>query len=78
MHYGVCHFCDSNLQPSSIAFFAAASTEEALCYLTMLDEQNEVAKMRQASAAPATGKTIDCLFSLWCNVTYKLYCAVHC
>jgi len=38
MYYGVCHFCDSNLQPSSIAFFAAASTEEALCYLTMLDE----------------------------------------
>jgi len=72
MYYGVYHFCDSNLQPSSIAFFATVSTDEVLCYLTMLDEQNEVAKMRQAGAALAKGKTVNCLFMLegeiyWCN-----------
>jgi len=30
-------------------------------------KKNDVAKMRQAGTAPATGTTIYCLTSLWCN-----------
>jgi len=32
------HFCDSNLQPPSITFCYCCA-EEALCYVTMLDEE---------------------------------------
>jgi len=35
-------------------------------------KKNDVAKMRQAGTAPATGATICCLSSLLCIVTYKL------
>jgi len=35
-------------------------------------KKNDVAKMRQAGTAPATGTTIYCPTSLWCTVTYKL------
>jgi len=34
-------------------------------------KKNDVAKMRQAGTAPATGTTIYCLSSLWCYVIYK-------
>jgi len=34
-------------------------------------KKNDVAKMRQADTAPATGTTIYCLTSLWCTVIYK-------
>ena len=34
-------------------------------------KKNDVAKMRQAGTAPATGATIYCLSSLWCIVTHK-------
>jgi len=38
-------------------------------------KKNDVAKMRQAGTAPATGTTIYCLTSLWCAVIYK-HCSV--
>jgi len=34
-------------------------------------KKNDVAKMRQAGTAPATGATIYCLSSLWCTVPCK-------
>jgi len=43
----------------------------AVISLSLLEEDDDVAKMRQAGTAPATGTTIYCLSSLWCTVTYK-------
>jgi len=40
-------------------------------------KKNDVAKMRQAGTAPATGMTVYCLSSLWCAVTYKR-CSAMC
>jgi len=34
-------------------------------------KKNDVAKMRQAGTAPATGTTIYCPPSLWCDLIYK-------
>ena len=39
-------------------------------------KKNDVAKMRQAGTAPATGTTVYCPISLWCAVTYKRCSAV--
>jgi len=41
--------------------------KDRLCW----KKRNDVAKMRQAGTAPATGTTIYCLTSLWCIVIYK-------
>jgi len=38
-------------------------------------KKNDVAKMRQAGTAPATGTTICCPTSPWCAVTHK-HCSV--
>jgi len=66
------HFCDSNLQPSIIAFCYYYYCAEEYCVISPCWKKNDVAKMRQAGTAPATGTTIYCLTSLWCNVIYKL------
>jgi len=34
-----CHFCDSNICPPCVTFFYYCSTEEVLCNLTMLEEE---------------------------------------
>jgi len=41
------------------------------CHPTCWIKKNDVAKMRQAGTAPATGTTIYCTTSLWCTVIYK-------
>jgi len=38
-------------------------------------KKNDVAKMRQAGTAPATGTTVYCPTSIWCTVTCK-HCSV--
>jgi len=48
--------------PSSLFFMTIG------CWM----KKNDVAKMRQAGTAPATGTTIYCPTSLWCTVIYKL------
>jgi len=68
----VCHFCDSNLCPPSIAFCYYYCAEEYCVISPCWKKKNDVAKMRQAGTAPATGTTIYCLSSLWCTVIYKL------
>jgi len=70
-----CHFCDSNLQPSSITFCYYYCAEEYCVISPCWMKKNDVAKMRQAGTAPATGRTIYCPLSLWCTVIYKL-CSV--
>jgi len=40
-------------------------------------KKNDLAKMRQAGTAPATGTTICCLTSLWCAVIHKR-CSAMC
>jgi len=67
------HFCDSNLCPPSIAFCYHYHCAEEHCVISPCwMKKNDVAKMRQAGTAPATGTTIYCPTSLWCTVIYKL------
>jgi len=65
------HFCDSNLQPSSITFCYYYCAEEHCVISPCWMKKNDVPKMRQAGTAPATGTTIYCPTSLWCTVIYK-------
>jgi len=58
------HFCDSNLQPPSIAFCYCFYRGSTVLSHHVGRKKNDVAKMRQAGTAPATGTTIYCLTSL--------------
>jgi len=54
-------------EENMVAYQSGRAPKDPSCW-----KKNDVAKMRQAGTAPATGTTIYCLTSLWCNVIYKL------
>jgi len=56
-----------------VLLFATTTVQRKYCVVSPCwMKKNDVAKMRQAGTAPATGTTIYCPTSLWCTVIYKL------
>jgi len=58
--------------------FSSMTEQVATTGRSCWKKKNDVAKMRQAGTAPATGATIYCLTSLWCIVIYKLLVPCRC
>ena len=64
--------CEDSTFVSYIGCKEEQHKDNTICWM----KKNDVAKMRQAGTAPATGTTVYCPSSLWCTVIYKRCSAV--